>query len=57
MLSLRIYGTTSRLKRCVAQKGPTFGVVKLGGGMSMWERSLLPSDKLSRHGRLTGKGT
>ena len=39
-------------RRCVAQQGPTVGVVKLGGGMSMWERSLLPSDKLSRHGRL-----
>ena len=23
-----------------------------GGGMNMWERSLLPSSKLSRHGRL-----
>ena len=23
-----------------------------GGGMNMWERSLLPSGKLSRHGRL-----
>ena len=58
MLSLRIYGTTSRqvfsrhLRRCVAQQGPTVGVVKLGGGMSMWERSLLSSGKLSRHGRL-----
>ena len=28
------------------------GVVKPGGGMSMWERSLQPSDKLLRQGRL-----
>ena len=58
MLPLRIYGTTSRqafsrqLRRCVAQQGPTIGVVRPGGGMNMWERSLLPSGKLSRHGRL-----
>ena len=58
MLPLRIYGTTSRqafsrlLRRCVAQQGPTAGVVKPGGGMNMWERSLLPSGKLLRHGRL-----
>ena len=58
MLPLRIYGTTSRqafsrqLRRCVAQQGPTVGAVKPGGGMNMWERSLLPSGKLSRHGRL-----
>ena len=31
---------------------PTLGVVKPGGGMNMWERSLLPRGKLSRHGRL-----
>ena len=36
----------------MAQQGPTIGVVKPGGGMSMWERSLQPSGKLSRHGRL-----
>ena len=36
----------------MAQQGPTVGVVKPGGGMSMWERSLQPSGKLSRHGRL-----
>ena len=36
----------------MAQQGPTDGVVKPGGGMNMWERSLLPSGKLSRHGRL-----
>ena len=58
MLPLRIYGTTSRqafsrqLRRCVAQQGPTVGVVKSGVGMNMWERSSLPSGKLSRHGRL-----
>ena len=53
-----IYGTTSRqafsrqLRRCVAQQGPTVGVVRPGGGMNRWERSSLPSGKLSRHGRL-----
>ena len=58
MLPLRIYGTTSRkafsrqLRRCVTQLGPTIVVAKPGGGMSMWERSLQPSRKLSRHGRL-----
>ena len=31
---------------------PNVGVVRPGGGMNMWERSLLPSGKLSRHGRL-----
>ena len=36
----------------MAQLGPTIGVVKPGGGMSMWKRSLQPSGKLSRHGRL-----
>ena len=36
----------------MAQQGPTIGFLKPGGGMSMWERSLLPSGKLSRHGRL-----
>ena len=46
MLPLRIYDTTSRqafsrhLSRFVAQQGPTIGVVKPDGGMSMWERSL-----------------
>ena len=40
----------------MAKQGPTIGVVKPGGGMNMWERSLLPSGKLSRHGRLV-KGT
>ena len=54
----RIYGTTSRqafprqLRRCVALQGPTVGIMRPGGGMNMWERSLLPSGKLSRHGRL-----
>ena len=58
MLPLRIYGTTSRQtfsgqrRRCVAQLGLTIGVMKPGGKMSMWERSLQPSGKLSRHGRL-----
>ena len=58
MLPLMIYGTTSRqafsrqLRRCVTQQGPIVGIVKPGGGMNMWERSLLPSGKLSRHGRL-----
>ena len=53
MLPLRIYGTASRqafsrqLRRCVAQLGPTVGIVKPGV-----ERSLQPSGKLSRHGRL-----
>ena len=36
----------------MAQQGPTIGVMKPGGGLSMWERSLLLSGKLSRHGRL-----
>ena len=36
----------------MAQQGPTVGVVKPGDEMNMWERSLLPSGKLSRHGRL-----
>ena len=36
----------------MAQQGPTIGVVKLGGGMSMWESSLQPSGKLSRYERL-----
>ena len=36
----------------MAQQGPTVGFLKSGGGMNMWERSLLPSGKLSRHGRL-----
>ena len=36
----------------MAKQGPTVGVVRPGGGMNMWERSLLPSGKLSRHGRL-----
>ena len=36
----------------MAQQGPTVGVVKPGGGMSMRERSLQPSSKLSRHGSL-----
>ena len=36
----------------MAQQGPTVGIMKPGGGMNMWERSLLPSGKLSRHGRL-----
>ena len=55
---LRISGTTSRLdcsiqlRRCVAQLGHTTGVVKPGGGMNMWKRSLLPSRKLSRPRRL-----
>ena len=41
-----------QLRRCVAQQGPTVGFMRPGGGMNMWERSLLPSGKLSRHGRL-----
>ena len=55
---LRISGTTSRLdcsrqlRRCVAQLGHTVGVVKPGGGMNTWKRSLLPSGKLSRPGGL-----
>ena len=40
------------MRRCLAQPGPTVGVVKPGGQLSMWERSLQPSGKLSRHGRL-----
>ena len=36
----------------MAQLGPTFGVVKPGGGMSMWKMPLLSSGKLSRPGRL-----
>ena len=43
---------SKQLRRCVAQQGPTVGVVRPGGGMNIWERSLLPSGKLSRHGRL-----
>ena len=55
---LRISGTTSRLdcsrqlRRCVAQLGPTVGVLKPGGGMNTWKRPLLPSGKPSRPGRL-----
>ena len=55
---LRISGTTSRLdcsrqlRRCVAQLGHTIGIVKLGGGMNMWKRPLLPSGKLSSPRRL-----
>ena len=36
----------------MAQQDHTICVVKPGGGMSMWERLLQPSGKLSRHGRL-----
>ena len=36
----------------MAQQGPTVGVVKPGGRMNMCERSILPSGKLLRHGRL-----
>ena len=36
----------------MAQQGPIAGVVKPGGGMNRWERSLLPSGKLSRLGKL-----
>ena len=36
----------------MAQLGPTVGVMKPGGKISMWKRPLLPSRKLSRHGRL-----
>ena len=36
----------------MAQLGPNVGVVKLGGGMNTWKRSLLPIGKLSRPGRL-----
>ena len=39
-------------EECVAQLGHTVGVVKPGGGMNTWKRSLLPSGKLSRPGRL-----
>ena len=55
---LRISGTTSRLdcsrqlRRCLAQLGPTIGVVKPRGGMNTWQRPLLPSGKRSRPGRL-----
>ena len=57
MLPLRISGTTSRLAcsrqlRSVAQVGPIIGVLKPGGGISMWKRPLLPRGKLSRPGRL-----
>ena len=58
LLLLRISGTTLRqacsrhLRRCVAQLGPTTGVVKPGGGMSKWKKPLLSSGKLSRYGRL-----
>ena len=57
MLPLRISGTTSRLAcsrqlRCVAQVGPIIGVLKPGGGISMWKRPLLQRGKLSRPGRL-----
>ena len=57
MLPLRISGTTPRpacsrqLRRCGAQLSPTLAS-KPGGEMSTWKRSLLPSGKLSRHGRL-----
>ena len=60
---LRISGTISRLdcsrqlRRCVAQLGPTVGIVKPGGGMNMWKRPLLPSGKLSRPGRLVYKAS
>ena len=36
----------------MAQLGHTVGVVKLGGGMNMWKRPLLPSGQLSKPGRL-----
>ena len=36
----------------MAQLGPPFGAVEPSGGMSIWKRSLQPSRKLSRHGRL-----
>ena len=55
---LRIFGTTSRLdcsrqlRMCVAQLSPIVGIMKAGGGMNMWKRPLLPSEKLSRPGRL-----
>ena len=54
---LKISGTTSRLdcsrqlRRCVAQLGYTVGVMKPGGGMNTWKRTLLPSGKLSKPGR------
>ena len=41
-----------QLRMCVAQLGPTTGVVKPGGGMNTWKRPLLPSGKLLRPGRL-----
>ena len=47
-----IWKNIGQLKRCVAQLGPTIGVVEPGGGMSMWKRPLLPSRKLSRPGKL-----
>ena len=43
---------TGLLKTTEEVWGTTVGVVRPGGGMNMWERSLLPSGKLSRHGRL-----
>ena len=45
-------GLLKTTEEVCGQQGPTVGVVKPGGGMNMWERSLLPSGKLSRHGRL-----
>ena len=36
----------------MAQLDHTIGVVKPGGGMNTWKRSLLPSGQLSRPGRL-----
>ena len=36
----------------MVQLGPIIGIVKPGGGMSMWKRPLLPSRKLSTSGRL-----
>ena len=31
---------------------PIIGILKPGGGISMWKRPLLPRGKLSKHGRL-----
>ena len=46
------HNCSRQLKRCVAQLGPTVGIVKPGGGLSTWKRPLLPSWKPSGPGRL-----
>ena len=39
-------------KKVCGTNGPNVGVVKPGGGMSTWKKTLLPSGKLSRPERL-----